>query len=226
MSHTILLVEDNVHIMNINRNTLLDAGYQVVTAVNLRSASEQLDTSRIHLIVLDIMLPDGDGVAFCLELRADGVEIPVLFLTAKGDRDDILEGLRAGGDDYLTKPYDLEIFLARVRALLRRAVPVAERAVMAMIGGIKLDLVSGRAFYKDEDLLLTPKEFSLLHQLWQSREEYISAADLYKKVWGMDASGGVATVKERIFHLRRKLGVDSGVRIESIRGKGYCLKIN
>ena len=225
MSHTILLVEDNPHIMNINCGTLLDAGYSVRTARQLADARRELAAMLPDLLVLDIMLPDGDGIAFCLELRTDGIDIPVLFLTAKGDKDDILEGFRAGGDDYLTKPYDLEIFAARVKALLGRAIPQAQQIVYIRIGNIQLDLGSGRATCGERDLLLTPKEFSLLNQLWRNHGKYTTAIDLYKAVWGMDTIGDVNTVKERIFQLRRKLGENSLVEIKSARGKGYRLTI-
>lgn len=219
---SILLVEDNRHIMEINRSTLADAGHRVLAAKRLAEARRILETETPDLLVLDVMLPDGDGVNFCAELRAGGSRAPVLFLTAKGEKDDILEGLRAGGDDYLPKPYDLDIFAARVQALLRR-VPLVS---VAKIGDIEIEFGARRATRAGADLLLTPKEFALLEQLWKNRGSFVPTGALYKVVWGMPAlQGGATTVKEHVYRLRRKLGEDTTVRIETERGKGYQLVV-
>lgn len=218
MNQTILLVEDNPDILKINQGTLADAGYRVLTAETLEAARLVLESSTPDLLVLDVMLPDGDGVDFCTEIRARGLAAPVLFLTAKGKKEDTLAGLRAGGDDYLTKPYDLDIFLARVQALLRRAAP-PHAAQLTRIGEVEIDYTARRALRNGADLLLTPKEFALLEQLVKRQGAYVPAAELYESVWGMDALGAVKTVREHISRLRQKLG--EGVLIESVRGKGY-----
>ncbi|MDL2272961.1 response regulator transcription factor [Oscillospiraceae bacterium OttesenSCG-928-G22] len=223
MSATILLVEDNRHILEINRGTLSDVGYRVLETETLAAAREILEQHHPDLLVLDVMLPDGDGVEFCTDLRAQGMTVPVLFLTAKGEKNDILEGLRAGGDDYLVKPYDLDIFLARIQTLLRRNAPAPTAVVLLKVGDMEMDFVARRVTRAGVDLLLTPKEFALLEQLFKYRDSYVPTATLYEDLWGMDSMGAVGTVKTRIFQLRRKLGEDAPVQIEAVRGKGYRL---
>ncbi|MEF9922659.1 MAG: response regulator, partial [Anaerovoracaceae bacterium] len=116
---TLLLVEDNPHIMKINAESLEDAGYKICEATSLEEAEEVLNKKLIHLIVLDIMLPDGNGVAFCKKIRKY-CDIPILFLSAKNSSVDVIEGLHSGGDDYLSKPYNLQVLSARIESLLRR----------------------------------------------------------------------------------------------------------
>ena len=123
----ILLVEDNPHIMAINDAALHMRGYRILQAETAHKCRELLCFHAVDLIVLDILLPDGDGVALCREIKQE-YDVPILFLTAMGENEDIVKGLTAGGDDYLTKPYDLEVFMARVEARLRAAHP-KERAV-------------------------------------------------------------------------------------------------
>ena len=138
----ILLVEDNPHIMAINDAALHMRGYRTLQAETARKCRELLCFHAVDLIVLDILLPDGDGVALCREIKQE-YDVPILFLTAIGEDADIVKGLTAGGDDYLTKPYDLEVFMARVEARLRAAHP-KERAVR--LRPLQMNLLSGRAY--------------------------------------------------------------------------------
>ena len=138
----ILLVEDNPHIMAINDAALHMRGYRTLQAETAHKCRELLCFHAVDLIVLDILLPDGDGVALCREIKQE-YDVPILFLTAMGENEDIVKGLTAGGDDYLTKPYDLEVFMARVEARLRAAHP-KERAVR--LGPLQMNLLSGRAY--------------------------------------------------------------------------------
>ena len=135
---TILLVEDNPHIMKINAEVLSLHGYEVLRAGTAAEAREQLRWHPVNLIVLDIMLPDGNGIELCRELK-ERYHIPILFLTALGENQDVVEGLRAGGDDYLPKPYDLEVLIARIEARLRSD---ANSRRYVCYGGLKLDTVS------------------------------------------------------------------------------------
>ena len=167
----ILLVEDNPHIMAIN-----DAALHAETAHKCR---ELLCFHAVDLIVLDILLPDGDGVALCREIKQE-YDVPILFLTAMGENEDIVKGLTAGGDDYLTKPYDLEVFMARVEARLRAAHP-KERAVR--LGPLQMNLLSGRAYIGETDLNLTQKEFAALLYLARHPNRSVSAQELYEAVW-------------------------------------------
>ena len=154
----ILLVEDNPHIMKINAEVLSLRGYEVLRAATAAEAREQLRWHAVDLIVLDIMLPDGNGVELCRELKGR-YHIPILFLTALGENQDVVEGLRAGGDDYLAKPYDLEVLVARIGARLRGT---AEGKRYSSYGSLKLDTLSLCGYLEGKDMLLTHKEFSVL----------------------------------------------------------------
>ena len=144
----ILLVEDNENIMDINARYLTNMGYSVEKAYSVKEAEALLRDSLPDLIVLDIMLPDGDGVAFCRSVRRYR-SVPVLFLTAKASDRDMIEGLESGGDDYLTKPYDLTVFGTRVRALLRRAGKVLPENQSYTVGPILFDIVRAQASVGD-----------------------------------------------------------------------------
>ena len=259
-SGRILIVEDDDDIRGANRAALELEGYVVVEADSLSDAQSHLKNSSPDLIILDILLPDGNGLRYCEELRGtSGVRI--LFLSALNTKADLIAGLRAGGDDYITKPYDMEELLLRVEALLRRGKLVGageslqgeplkseleqgepkqhnllineplKNEPFQVAGNLTLNHISRRAYIRGVDLMLKPKEFSLLSILMEQKEqkeqegEFISAAELYQKVWGMDTAGDARTVKEHISRLRSKLGRDSGITIISERGKGYRLVV-
>lgn len=217
----VFLIEDNQDIVCINRQALLAAGYRVEDAATLGEARDMLPSLSPSLIILDIILPDGSGLALCREIRALAAT-PVLFLTSLGDSVQIVEGLRAGGDDYLTKPYDMSVFLARVEAQLRRWGMSREEVV----GRLRLDIISQRAYYKDRDLLLKPKEFALLLTLLRGRDRYHQPEVLFAQVWGMDATEDVRTVQVHLSRLRRKLD-EAGMyyQITYVLGRGYRLEL-
>ena len=202
----ILLVEDNPHIMAINDAALHMRGYRTLQAETAHQCWELLCFHAEDLIVLDILPPDGDGVALCREIKQE-YDVPILFLTAMGENEDIVKGLTAGGDDYLTKPYDLEVFMARVEARLRAAHP-KERAVR--FGPLQMNLLSGRAYIGETDLNLTQKEFAALLYLARNPNRSVSAQELYEAVWQQ---------------LKQKLGgEDARVTVNSYRSSGYRLE--
>ncbi|MDR0594319.1 MAG: response regulator transcription factor [Bifidobacteriaceae bacterium] len=214
----ILLVEDNLEIQLANARMLQLSGYAVEKAFDVEQARVAVKSAAPDLVVLDILLPDGSGVAFCEEIRRV-TDVPILFLTALGETDDVVKGLRAGGDDYLPKPYHYEELLARIEALLRRARQVGAPTIG--VGLVKINLLSCRASVNGRDLLLAPKEFALLEILARSAGQYVSGAELYERAWGMDPIDDVRTVWDHMSRLRRKIGENAGVRFESARGKGY-----
>jgi DNA-binding response OmpR family regulator len=219
MSGMILLVEDNERIQANNKAVLERNGYAVRLAMNLAEARKELADATPDAIVLDITLPDGNGLDFLRELRQTS-QIPVLLLTAFGAVKDTTAGLDAGGDDYLAKPYNVKELRARVDALTRRAARVPETLTK---GRLKADVVAGQAFLDGRDMLLTQKEFSALLLLMQHENETLSAEYIYEKVWRRDMIGDDNPIKVTLSKLRQKL-TDSGYVIAAKRGEGYSFE--
>ncbi len=218
---TILLVEDNPHIMKINEKMLLTQGHQVLCAQSLAHARALLSFHKIDLMVLDIMLPDGDGVSFCKACKETS-HIPVLFLSALGESADIVKALRAGGDDYLTKPYDLEVFLARVETRLRGS--LAQESILRF-GALSIDMVAMTALIDGRDLHLTQKEFSVLLLLAKNQNSVVSKKQLSQSIWGEQADEENAALWTVISRLKKKLnGPDTGIVIWAKRNEGYVLE--
>jgi DNA-binding response OmpR family regulator len=218
----VLLVEDNEKIQRANRRILEDDGHEVLTAATLAEARECLASSAPDVVVLDIMMPDGSGLDFLGELRKT-CAAPVLFLTAKVERDDVLGGLRAGGNDYITKPYDIDEFRERVAAFMRLARDMRHPPRKIRLGEMELDILSNRAFLKGRDMLLSQKEFGALLFLARNEERNISAEELYEAVWGAGLEGDATALRSAISRLRVKLA-DGGYRILAERGIGYRLE--
>jgi len=215
----LLLVEDEPMVQMNNKKILQRRGYVIRQAYSLKEAREIIAGEAPRAIVLDIMLPDGDGLEFLQELRKTS-NVPVLMLTAMGTSHDIIRGLEAGGDDYLTKPYDLAVFLMRVEALLRRSSLVPDTLEA---GSLKLDPASGKAYINGEDMVLPQKEYSLLQQFVQHPEKILSAEYLYEKVWGQEKLDEDKSLKVAISKLRAKLS-GSGYTITASRGEGYYIE--
>ena len=220
---TILIIEDDYDIGRANRAALELEGYRVMEADTLAKGRRIVEDALPDLIILDILLPDGNGLQYCEELRGKS-GIRILFLSALNTKSDILAGLRAGGDDYMAKPYDMDELLLRVEALLRRGRLIGVDEPVIQLYGLEMNFVSRRALYKGRDLLLKPKEFALLEILVRSRSRTVTVDELYEKVWGMDTAGDARTVKEHISRIRSKLGENMTITIVSERGKGYRLE--
>ncbi|MDD4843109.1 MAG: response regulator transcription factor [Anaerotignum sp.] len=218
----ILIIEDDYDIRRANRAALELVGYSVFEAESLTRGRSIAEEASPDLIILDVLLPDGNSLCYCEELRGKNGAC-ILFLSALNTKADILAGLRSGGDDYISKPYDMDELILRVEVLLRRGRLVGHEEAPLQVGGLRLDFTTRRASLDGRDLLLKPKEFSLLEILLRKQGQIISADELYQKVWGMDAVGDVHTVKEHISRIRGKLGNISTIRIEVERGRGYCL---
>ena len=217
-SKLILLVEDNEQVLDGNKRMLERAGYETASALTLADARALISQRKPDLIVLDIMLPDGSGLDFMKEMSLHGV--PVLLLTGLDTKEDIIRGLTAGGDDYLTKPYNFDELLARVESLLRRAERVPE--VIAK-GRLSLDVTASVAMHDGTDLLLAKKEFALLLIFVQNEGRYISMDYLYEKVWKAPIGSDNAAIRNAIKRLRTKISC-SEWRIEWIRGEGYIFE--
>jgi len=214
---TILCVEDELNILENNRKALEDAGYAVLTAENLKQAREHLAEKTPCAIVLDIMLPDGNGLDFLKELRdADNI-IPILMLTAWGKPSDIARGLKLGANDYLSKPFEYEVFLARLEAMLRNFEQLPDTIIK---GNFTIKVSTNEVFVNGENLLLAKKEFSLLSFFIQHENSIVSADHIYEKVWGMFMNNSPAALKVMISRLRKKIR-SSGYSINTVRNEGY-----
>lgn len=221
----ILLVEDEPEFLTFNTRHLEAEGYRVTAATTLLEARQAVRADPPDLVVLDILLPDGSGLDFCRDLRAD-TGVPVIFLTTLGEQEQIVAGLRSGGDDYLTKPYHIEELVARIEAQLRRAALLQTAGDAPEIKGLTLDLIRQRARWEGRDMNLRPKEFQLLALLVQSRNRWRSADELYTAVWGM-AACDTRTVAMHLSALRLKLQAETGnaLDVEHVRRRGYRLSI-
>ncbi len=221
MSYTILLVEDNPYIMEINREALVMEDYTVWEAADGQTCLRQLAAHNVDLVVLDVMLPDSDGLTLCRRIK-EKCDAPVLFLSALGENEQIIEGLRAGGDDYLPKPYDIGVLLARIEARLRAA---GRSRRFIRFGGLRLDTVSMIARCGETDLLLTQKEFLLLVTLVKNGSRNVSRETLYRDVWGADPGGNLNALYTAVSRLNSKLdGAETGLRVTLHRGEGYALE--
>ncbi len=221
----ILLVEDEKVIRDFACRRLKSEGYQVSEAENIKEARLVLQNSQPDLIVLDIMLPDGSGLDFCRNLRGI-TAAPVLFATSLGEKSQIVQGLRAGADDYIVKPIDAEELVARVEALLRRSEYRQSSPIETPIRKLTLQPKERRAKWAGTDLLLSPKEYQILSVLCRNRNRFTTAEELYSEVWGMSAQEDVRTVKVHISGLRRKLrqaAGDSALELDYKKDRGYRL---
>jgi len=215
----LLLVEDEPKVQAINKRVLERRGYRLKQAYTLSEARTIIADEMPLAIVLDIQLPDGNGLAFLHELRKTS-NVPVLVLTAMGTPEDIIHGLETGGDDYLTKPHELPILLTRIEALIRRASIIPDRLE---VGSIRIDTASGKAYVNGEDMALSQKEYSLLQHFVQHPDKIFGAEFLYEKIWGLKMYGDDNALKKAISKLRSKIS-ESGYTINALRGEGYCFE--
>jgi DNA-binding response OmpR family regulator len=216
---TVLLVEDNEALNEGNRRALLAAGYDVMAARTLKEARECLARGDPDVILLDILLPDGNGMDFCEEIRP-AATAHIIFLTSRKEHEDQLRGMSLGGDDYITTPFKLDLMLARVSSAMRRRGMAQQPPRTLALGDLVLDLLSDRALLKNEDLILTPKEFSLLYYFLQHINETVSAQVLYGHVWGQPMGEDHSAVRKTVSRLRSKLE-GSGYTVAVHRGGGY-----
>ncbi len=224
MSKTqILIVEDDKDILKINFIHLTKEGYDVITAETLEEAYEAVMQNNPGLIVLDIKLPDGSGLTFCEKIR-DITSVPIIFLTCFDSEQDKVKGLMVGGDDYLTKPYNLSELSARIYALLRR-IQINDTKILEY-PPVKIDTTAQIAYLNGEDTLLTPKEYKLLLILVKNMGRPINSSMLYKKLWGIEAEEGLKTIQVHISSIRKKLKMDadSAAQIKTVRNVGYCFE--
>jgi YD repeat-containing protein len=218
----ILVVEDDRRLADVLRRGLSEEGYAVDLCANGDDALLQATMTAYDAIVLDLMLPGKDGMAVCRELRAAGIKTPLLMLTARDALDDVVTGLQAGADDYLTKPFAFRELSARLQSLIRRAAGAASPQLQ--VGDLVLDLGSREVRRAGQRIALTNREYQVLEYLMHNRGRVVSRTMIEEHVWGYDYDGFSNTVDVHITRLRRKLDRPGEPSlIETLRGAGYRL---
>lgn len=213
----ILIVEDEEPISNLIKINLQDEGYECTCAYTGKEGADYIEKEVFDLVLLDIMLPEISGYELLEYIKL--VEMPVIFLTAKGTVEDKIKGLRSGADDYIEKPFQIGELIARVEAVLRRYGKINKKLVFA---DVELDLVSRVVLKDGKQIDLTIKEFDLLAELIQNKNVALYRDRLYEKVWGEEFLGDTRTLDSHILRLRRKLNWEN--RIKTVFRVGYRLE--
>ncbi|HEY5873540.1 MAG TPA: response regulator transcription factor [Gaiellaceae bacterium] len=218
--HSVLVVEDETSIASFVAAYLRNAGYTVTTAASAQAALVQLAGEVPALVILDLNLPDGDGVELCRRIRKTS-DVPILMLTARDEDIDKIIGLEVGADDYMTKPFNPRELVARVKSILRRAAPERRRTESEELQHGDLNINSGKreVHVGDEEIRLAPKEFELLWELLDHRGIVLTRDQLLERVWGYTFAGDTRTVDVHVRQIRRKLGEASP--IVTVWGVGY-----
>lgn len=222
ISHRVLIVEDDSTLRLVLRDNLISEGYQVDVATDGACAIRQTRAVTPDLIILDLTLPECDGLDLLPVLRLGG-QIPIIILTARNQQAEKLSGLRLGADDYITKPFDMDELLARIRAVLRRSRPSISRI---HLGSVTIDFAKKRASRGKRNIPFTYREFELLRYLAERRDTVVHRDELLRAVWGyLDTDVVTRTVDFAIARLRKKIEVDCRhpVFIRTAHGDGYCL---
>ena len=219
----ILLAEDEDDLREVTVKRLKTEGFGVDGCRDGQEALEYLDAADYNLVILDIMMPRLDGLSVLRKLRSVGNPVPVLLLTAKDAVSDRVQGLDAGADDYLTKPYAFEELMARIRALVRRN--CTEKSDVLTVGDLSVELSTKRVMRGGKEILLSAKEFGLLETLIRHKGQVLSRAQLENQVWDFGFEGSSNIVDVYIRYLRRKVDDPFEKKlIHTIRGAGYVLK--
>ena len=222
----VVVVDDEPALSDLLSMALRYEGWNVKTAAEGRTAIQLIREFQPDVVVLDVMLPDIDGLAVLKRLRDDGQDTPILFLTAKDALDDRIAGLTAGGDDYVTKPFSLEELVARLRGLIRRSSVVVTDSTdpLLRVGDLVLDEESYEVRRGGRLIELTATEFELLRFLMRNPRRVMSKAQILDRVWSYDFGGRSSIVEIYISYLRKKIDAGEAPMIHTVRGVGYMIK--
>jgi two-component system OmpR family response regulator len=222
----VLVVDDEASLTDLLSMALRYEGWEIRTAPDGQKAIAAAREFKPDAVVLDIMLPDIDGLQVLQRMRADGSDVPVLFLTAKDALDDRIAGLTAGGDDYVTKPFSLEEVVARLRSLIRRSTLTADvnESPVIVVGDLELDEDSHEVHRAGRLIETTATEFELLRYLMRNPKRVLSKSQILDRVWSYDFGGRSSVVEIYISYLRKKIDADANPMIHTVRGAGYMLK--
>ncbi|MBE5933904.1 MAG: response regulator transcription factor [Lachnospiraceae bacterium] len=214
----IIVVEDNEEIGGLLQDFLIAEGYDAYLAVTGEEGLEVFESEGAKLFILDIMLPGMDGFAVCSKIREKD-NTPIIIVSAKDSKEDKLNGILLGADDYIEKPYDIDILLAKVQGIFKRRYSTDE----IICGDIKLDKIGHRVYKNGEEKSLNAKEYALLLYLMENQDKVISKDELFNKIWGFDSDSEPQTLTVHIKWLREKLEDDpkKPVHIQTVWGVGY-----
>jgi two-component system alkaline phosphatase synthesis response regulator PhoP len=226
--NTVLVVDDEPKLVKVVREYLEHDGYRVVSAGDGREALERFRKERPDLVVLDLMLPELDGLEVCRRLRRES-QVPIIMLTARAEEVDELIGLELGADDYVTKPFSPRTLLARVRSVLRRTAPVEDEEAPVSLGALKVDPSRYEATWEGTPLVLTPTEFRLLSALARRPGRVFERLELLERTQGAAYAGYERTVDAHVKNLRKKLaavgGEEAASSVATVPGVGYKLEL-
>jgi DNA-binding response OmpR family regulator len=226
MKKQILVVEDEQPILQFLQRGLIYKGFDVLTATSGEEVLSLVSVYGPDLVLLDILLPDMSGIEVCRALRVAGrSRLPILMLTAKDERSDKIQGLESGADDYITKPFDFEELVARIRAALRRIERTERLSVPIEIGDLVIDPAEQRVWRAGELIALTRREYELLELLAQHAGHVLTKGRIFERIWGYDNEAGLEVIKVYINTLRSKLNAGGKADLlHVVRGVGYLLK--
>lgn len=219
----ILVVEDSAPTRDLLQRSLEEAGHSVTLAPRLAAGLRLALEGDFELAIVDVMLPDGSGLDLCRAVRARGLTIPILFLTALGEVEDRIAGLDAGADDYLRKPFALAELRARVRALARRG--GLSRPGQVHSGNTTIDFAARRLVCSGKEVTLTAREWAVLDVLAEHSGRVVSRANVIGAAWPRPGAGASESLDVIVSRLRRKMGVEGGPRIRTVRGQGFLLEV-
>ncbi|WP_446224157.1 response regulator transcription factor [Nocardia sp. IBHARD005] len=222
----VLVVDDEPMIVELLAVSLRYQGFEVATAADGAQALDRARTFRPQALIVDVMMPGMDGFGLLPRLRADGIDAPVLFLTARDDMDDKITGLTLGADDYVTKPFSLEEVVARLRVILRRAghAESAKASTRLRFADIELDDDTHEVWKAGEPVALSPTEFTLLRYFMVNAGSVLSKPRILDHVWRYDFGGEVGVVETYVSYLRKKVDTGEQPLIHTLRGVGYVMR--
>lgn len=219
----IMIVEDNEQLQNEIGALLTRNGYRVIKTMEFDKIPKLVKENNPHLILLDINLPYDDGFKICIEIRSSS-NVPIIFITSRDTNVDELMSITLGGDDFITKPYNAQILLARINSLLRRAYPNENSGDFIEYNGIKLNILSSKVEYRDSEIELTKNELKILHYLMINKGRIVSRADIMEYLWDSAMFVNDNTLTVNITRLRNKfeeIGVSEFIKTK--RGQGYII---
>jgi two-component system OmpR family response regulator len=222
--HRVLVVDDEEFITDLLSTSLRFLGFDVETASSGFAALDAAASYRPHLVLLDVTMPDIDGFEVCRRLRADGEQVPVIFLTARDTKDDLMSGFTKGGDDYVTKPFSLEEVVARMNAVLRRTGTTTTQSHLHSYADLEMNDETHRATRGGEPVDLSPTEWKLLRYLLMNADRVLSKRQILDHVWQYDFDGDASSVETYISFLRKKIDHVEPKLIQTVRGVGYTIR--